>query len=461
MSQRRYHTADLARLLESAPQPVYVLDDELRIVFANEACRAWLGAGAEGLLGRRCVYHSGMELAGPEEVAAHLCPPPDVLLGQGMAASVARVAEQGLVYRAARFVPFGFSAEEPLGVVAILAPGDAAEPQLPQAAAEKGESLDLHEHVRRFRRQAAFRYDLGQLIGVSPAMRRARAQAELAVGTRASVLLIGPAGSGRRHVAEAIHYAAGPDSIGAILPLECSLLGAELIHTTLQVVTSDEVLRGQAGRGALLLVDADQLPAESQGPMAAAVSAANFPLRILATVTQPLAEAVRRGRYRDDLAALLSTLVIELPPLAQRREDVPLLAQAFLEEINARGGRQLAGFTPEALDRLDTYAWPGNAAELAQVVTESHLRAAGLKITPDDLPERFRLAAEAAARPRRKDETIVLGEFLARIERELIRRALARAKGNKAKAARLLGLNRPRLYRRMQHLGLLEEGEIG
>ena len=134
------------------------------------------------------------------------------------------------------------------------------------------------------------------------------------------------------------------------------------------------------------------------------------------------------------------------------------MAQVFLEEANARGEKQLAGFSPEALDRLDSYAWPGNIDELARMVAESHRRAGGPEVLPDDLPERFRWTAEAASRPRCKDETIVLDEFLGRIERELIRRALSRSKGNKAKAARLLGLTRPRLYRRMVQLGL-EEGQ--
>jgi DNA-binding NtrC family response regulator len=166
-----------------------------------------------------------------------------------------------------------------------------------------------------------------------------------------------------------------------------------------------------------------------------------------------------RGIFREDLAAMLSTITIELPPLAKRRDDLPLLAQALLEEQNARGGRQLGGFSPEALDQICAYAWPGNVAELAQVVAECHARAAATLIALGELPERLRLAAEAAARPRRKEEPIQLDEFVARIERELIRRALARAKGNKTKAARLLGLNRPRLYRRMVQLGLAEEGE--
>jgi DNA-binding NtrC family response regulator len=310
-------------------------------------------------------------------------------------------------------------------------------------------------------------------------MRRARAQAELAAGAAASVLVVGPPGSGRRHLAETIHYAADPAAAGALVPLECSLLPAEVIHSTFRgllegtaeraaisdqrsapspLVPRPSPLAPPPGRSTLLLIDADQLPAESQAVLAETIAAAGVPIRLIATAAQPLAEAVRRGRYRQDLAAELSTIQIELVPLAQRREDLPLVAQALLEEVNARGRKQLGGFTPEALDRLDAYAWPGNVAELVQVVAEGHARAAGPEITADDLPERLRLAAEAAARPRRKEETIALEEFLARIERELIRRALARAKGNKAKAARLLGLNRPRLYRRMFRLGILEDG---
>ena len=177
-------------------------------------------------------------------------------------------------------------------------------------------------------------------------------------------------------------------------------------------------------------------------------------LRLIAAAEQPLGELARRGRYREDLAGVLSTITIELPPLAERREDLPLLAQVFLEEANAGSGKQLVGFSPEALDRLDAYAWPGNIDELAQMVAERCRQAAGPEVQPDDLPERLRWVAEAATRPQRKEETIVLDEFLGRIERELIRRALARAKGNKARAARLLGLTRPRLYRRMVQLGL-------
>jgi DNA-binding NtrC family response regulator len=198
----------------------------------------------------------------------------------------------------------------------------------------------------------------------------------------------------------------------------------------------------------------DELPAEVQTRLADFLIRQPIQGRLLATAAEPLLDLARRGTFHPELAALLSTITIELPPLARRRDDLPLLAQLFLEERNATGSRQIGGFSLAALDRLDAYAWPGNLDELSEVVAEAHQRASGVQIEVKDLPERLHLAEQAAAQPRRSEENIVLDEYLGRVERELIRRALARAKGNKAKAARLLGVTRPRLYRRMVQLGL-------
>ena len=148
---------------------------------------------------------------------------------------------------------------------------------------------------------------------------------------------------------------------------------------------------------------------------------------------------------RADLAALLSTITVELPPLARRREDLPLLAQLFLEEANARGGKQLGGFTPEALDQLDAYAWPGNLDELAQAVALAHQQAGGPEITPRDLPERI-VDFSLAERPDRYGKKCA--------ERVMIETALVRNGGNKARASAQIGWNRPKLYRRMRKLGI-------
>ncbi len=122
--------------------------------------------------------------------------------------------------------------------------------------------------------------------------------------------------------------------------------------------------------------------------------------------------------------------------------------------MNGQSAKQLRGFSPEALDRLVQYDWPGEVDELAAIVRESCAAAEGVEVTSDNLPKRLRLAAEAARFPRKPVEPIELEKLLAHIETELIQRALQQAKGNKSQAAKLLGLNRPRLYRRMVQLGL-------
>ena len=418
MPRHRFHAAELVKFLEQSSQPLYVLDDALAIVYLNEACRNWLGPDAEELLGRKCVYHSGSELTGFDRVAAGLCPPPAVLEGREVSADVAKLSDQATLFRRARFVPLRRSDDEVLCIVALVEPQDRADrlPEVIAAASEENESQELHGHLLRLRQQAALRYGADRVVGVSPAMRRARAQAEVAAATRASVLLLGPPGSGRRHLAEVIHYGGPAEPRGALVPLECGLLDVEVIQSTLRSLAA-----GTAGGGTLLLCDADQLSAESQAALATVLPAAKCPLRLLSTAAAPLVDLPPRGLFREDLAAMLSTITVELPPLARRRDDLPLLAQALLEEHNARSGKQIGGFSSEAIDRLAAYGWPGNVAELAEVVAESHARASARLIVPDDLPERLRLAAEAAARPRRKEETIDLDEFVARIERELIR----------------------------------------
>ncbi len=211
MPPQRGRVTELAKLLNSPKQPIYVLDEELTIVFLNRACEDWLGSG-ESLVGRRCTYHSRFTAAESCPLAAGLCPPPEVLSGNSAVATVSRVDENGrLIERRANFVPIGIKGDCFLGVLAILDTEDALPtPAEGDYAAEvaEAEPARLHEHIRRFRQEAAARYRADRLIGQGPAMRLARRQVELAAASRSSVLLVGPSGSGRRHLAAAIHYGA-------------------------------------------------------------------------------------------------------------------------------------------------------------------------------------------------------------------------------------------------------------
>jgi DNA-binding NtrC family response regulator len=453
MARGRPGALELARLLDAVGQPLYVLDEEHTIVLCNQACLDWLGCPADAIQGKRCVYgSSGEEGVGP--VAAGLCPPPAAMAGQEVqGVAGASLADGRLSRRRARFIPLRGGSDAPAALLVLVEPDEIAEPEAVQAPACPSEAAQLHEQLRKFRHERAAQYRLDRFLGDCPAIRRARSQMEVAAASRASVLVVGPPGSGRQHAAHAIHYGRGEES-GPLVPLACTVLAADLIASTLAAIASRSFPREVSGRGTLLLNDVDQLAPESQAEAARVLGGKGFPLRIIATARQSLMELAVKGGFRDDLAAVLSTLVIQLPPLAERRGDVPLLAQWLVEEANARSGKQIAGLSSEALDCLDAYPWPGNLDELTRVIQQAHQRAEGVEIVLGDLPEQIHLAHSAAAHPRRAEETIVLEEFMARIERELLVRALRRAKGNKTKAAKLLGMTRPRFYRRLVQLGL-------
>ena len=339
MSRRRVHAAEFIKLLESAAQPLYVLDDSLRIVFMNEACRAWLGEGADDLIGQTCVYDSGEKKSGLERMAAGLCPPPAVLEGWAFTAPVSYSATEQALFRRARFVPLSLAGGPVLCIVALVDAHDSPQTDIDAGPPGADESQELHLQLQRFRQQRILRIGAASVVGVTPAARRAAAQAELAAATRVNVLILGPPGSGRRRLAEAIHLSGygGRKGESLLVPLECSLLDADLVQSTLRAAAAVATSDG----GTLLLCDADRLPLEAQAAVAAALSPSSSPWRAIATAAAPLVELAPRGLIREDLAAMLSTITIELPPLSTRRDDVPLLAQALLGGAK-RPGRKTA-----------------------------------------------------------------------------------------------------------------------
>lgn len=450
MARNRSIKNALVHLLAASPLPVYLVDDQRRIVYCNPACGEWVGVDVEQLAGRRCDYHSSCSPGTPEEIAAGLCPPPEVFSGRRITAEVAcRVAPDSLVRRRAEFLPLGRDAVECSGVLVVVGGSPPGETESVEC-----DAAELHHRLRTFRQSIGARRQIHQLMGDSPAMRRVRDQVWIAAEHRTRVLVLGPAGSGREHVARTIHYGGQPESAGPLAPLSCSLLDAELLRGTITAFLRQCAELETETPAALLLLDVDELAPDAQAVLADVMNIAEFDLRALATARTGLLQEASEGRFRHDLACALSTLVIELPSLAERRQDIPLLAQFLLEEANAEGGRQLSGFTPEAMDQLVAHPWRRNMDEMAELLREACQQAEGPVVTTDDLPEQVRWSAQAAAHPRRVEETIVLDDFLAEIETELISRALRHSKGNKAKAARLLGITRARLHRRIVQLKL-------
>ena len=179
-------------------------------------------------------------------------------------------------------------------------------------------------------------------------------------------------------------------------------------------------------------------------------------VRVLAATNRDLTEAIARGEFREDLYYRLNVFEIAIPPLRERREDVLPLAEAFLEELGPTMGRPAAGISRDARDWLLAYAWPGNVRELRNAIERAILFCDGGLITREHLPppvarpagQRNGAAATAAG------PLPVGGVDLQQVERDLVERALREAKGNKSKAARLLGISRAQLYSRLDKHGL-------
>ena len=450
MPSRRRSAAPLAKLLDAVSDPIYAVDADRKIIFCNDACLAWTGCAADELLGQECRYHAGEELSRGAAVAAALCPPPAALAGRRVSAEIILPSPEPQS-RLADFFAVGNDDAHPQGV--MVAVRTAAASTATEASAVEPAGSKLHARLQHYRRRLALRGHVDRLWGNSPAMKRVRSQVLVAAESAASVLVLGPPGSGREHVARAIHYGGGTAEAGPLVPLVCPLLDADLLSATLRTLMKAQPEPRRPAT--LMLGEIDSLAEAAQVELARFLLGGRFPARVVSTAREPLATLAMRGAFRGDLACLLSTLTLQLPALADRPEDLPLAAQWFLEQVNARSAKQLGGFSAEALDQLSGYAWPGDLSELEAIVAEAHARAETHEITPRDLPPRLALAAEATARPRKTDETIVLEDFLGKIERELIERAMKRSKGNKTKAARRLGLTRPRLYRRLVQLGMV------
>lgn len=454
MARSRSILTSLAHLFADSSQPIYLLDQQRRVAYLNAACEHWVGVKTEELAGQRCDYHSGDQPAMAQEQAAALCPPPPVFLGQRQHANIVLRRTGGeLSQRRVQFEPLLGDSDAVIGVLAIAAAHD--EPLAANSLADNPDSPEqLHTQLQKLRASWGRRFHLDRLVGTSLAAARLREQVRSAVDSHSRTVIIGPPGSGREQVARTIFHGRVAASELPLLPLDCRLMDAELTRVTLDSFMQSRPQSTSEAAATLLLLDVDCLPAEAQHELARYCDASRRPVATLATARTSLMTLAEEGRFRPDLAYTLSTFVIELPPLAARREDIALLAQSILEEANQAGGKQLGGFAPDALRMLANYSWPRNIEELAEVIRAAHAKAESVLVGTADLPPHLHAAADVAAHPRRPDPPIEIDAFLAEVEKELLGRALRQAKGNKAKAAKLLGMNRVRLLRRIGQLGL-------
>jgi DNA-binding NtrC family response regulator len=358
-----------------------------------------------------------------------------------------------LVHRRADFVPLAADCDRQHGLIVVLAAVDMSPQELATELTGEPTADELHREIRRFRRSQAAEYAIESLLGESAAMRKVRAQVAAAAASHTNVLVCGRRGTGREHIARAIHYHAR-NVAGKLVPIDCAVASEESLRRGLESVRT---LSDPKQRNTMLLLNVESLAPPLQSQLLPILNNASPVIRYVGTMaTNPTAGTELDAHL--PLLGALSTITIAVPSLADRREDLPLLAQSFLESCNRGGAKQVGSLRADALDQLALYRWPGELDELRSVVAAAHQASSTHEITPADLPVVIHHAAKAAAMPRRTPERIVLDELLASIEREVIARALTQTGDNKSAAAELLGMTRPRLYRRLVQLGLIAEG---
>lgn len=320
---------------------------------------------------------------------------------------------------------------------------------------------------RQLREQLDSKFGMEHIIGNSPAMQSIFDTVRQVARSRATVLIQGESGTGKELVAKAIHQLSNREK-AAFVPVHCAALSSTLLESELfghekgAFTGASERRKGRFERadgGTLFLDEIGEIDSSVQVKILRALEERRFErvggqetievdARLVAATNRDLKQMVADGDFREDLYYRLYVVAITLPPLRERTGDIPLLLKHFLDEFNAENGRNLDGFSPEALDLLSAYSWPGNVRELRNVVEQVVVLARGKRIGARDLPAHIRDAPLGAAA-----QMTVGGGTLDEIEKQAIVQALQRCAGNRTRAAEQLGISRRTLHRKIADYG--------
>jgi transcriptional regulator with PAS, ATPase and Fis domain len=326
--------------------------------------------------------------------------------------------------------------------------------------------------VTHLRRAVGKEYSFHQILGKSKAMRELFDLIQRVSDSPTNILISGESGTGKELVAKAIHF--NSDRRHApFIPVNCAAIPETLLESELfghvrgaftDAKTDKRGLFEEANQGTLFLDEISEIPTLLQAKLLRSIQekevrrvgsarSLSVDVRIIAATNVNLAEEVKAKRFREDLYYRLNVIEIRLPPLRERREDIPLLVEAFLQKCAQSSHRPVRGVTESALALLIDYTWPGNVRELENFIERAVTLSRADKIGADDLPPMVqgargdrRVIDEAAER------TLPLHE----VEKEYILRILEKTGGNKYQAANILGIDRKTLYRK---LGEIEESK--
>ena len=342
--------------------------------------------------------------------------------------------------------------------------------EIAQRKALSAERNHLAEQLSMISYREAERWGIAGFVGKSRTIRETLEAVGRLQGTETSVLITGESGTGKELVARAIHYGS-PRSDGPFVPVNCSAIPSDLAESMLfghmrgAFTGADKNRVGYfalADGGTLFLDEVGDMPADIQAKLlrvledgmvlpVGAVEAVRVDVRVLAATNTDLHAGIQAGAFRQDLYFRLARFPVAVPPLRERREDIPLLARHFVRMFAAEMGMDPLPVSPEALAALEGYGFPGNVRELKNIIERALIESGGAEIRPAHL--HFFQPGGMAAGSSARDPVAAAADLpldLKQAEEALIARALAQTHGNIAAAARLLGTNRPRIYRYLE-----------
>ncbi|MBI3270556.1 MAG: sigma 54-interacting transcriptional regulator [Planctomycetes bacterium] len=341
------------------------------------------------------------------------------------------------------------------------------------------------EEVGQLRRQLQ---DDMAIVGHSSQIKEVLHRIEKVAATNSTVLITGETGTGKELVAQAIHHQSNRRN-KPLIPVDCTAISDTLLESELfghekgAFTGADRLKPGKfelANGGTIFLDEIGDMNTATQIKLlrvleeraftrVGGVRLLNVDVRIVAATNQNLETRIREGKFREDLYYRLAVVPIQLPPLRERRSDIPLLAEHYLRKFAQENGRTAPTLSPELLKKLEGWSWPGNIRELRNVMERALVLCEKSSIDADDLPMNIRgghvpalpggggahgAGVGSGAPAAVSDADMSLSAAVERVERELIQRALDRARGKKIEAARLLQISRPTLDKKLKEYGL-------
>ncbi len=328
----------------------------------------------------------------------------------------------------------------------------------------------LKREVDELKNELKQKYTFKNIIGQSGGMQEVFKSVEKVVDSNVTVMIQGESGTGKELIARAIHYHGKTRSNKPFIAVNCTALPESLLESELfgheKGAFTGAVGRRigkfeQANSGTIFLDEVGLMSPTTQAKVLRVLQEREFErvggaemikvdVRVISATNKDLEEAMKKGEFREDLFYRISVFPIKLPPLRDRKEDIPLLAAHFLKKYNDQENKQIEGISPEALELLMVYNWPGNVRELENAIERAVVLTVDKEIGAKELPAAVRSLGEKKLYE--SDNT--LSSWIEKLEEEALRQALLENEGNISKTAKKLGIGRATIYRKAKKYGL-------